>query len=504
MFKPFVFVISLVTVFSVTVSAIKPSDSSLLRRLDLSDGSPAFKALFPPSASLLEAPLAIRFLFVQTVARYELAAACHPTALSFFGTKDSIQSSFCKPTPRAVILAYLIHRINSEQFPVEAAPFGAYLAAQGLTPFSDSTDVSSTCGWANNIAKRANKYFSSDGWNSQGDPGLPSFLRKRYGDTSGYLPQNKAETPANALPMPLRWQPLIEDSGATGGYKAQIFTVPHLGSAKPLVLSKAAISNRTAKSLYLQPNSPRSLTPTDNRKMQLQLQEFLKLSSGLTAKQRFLARWWENKRVSLGSFLPFYSRKLGLSSFEEDYIRLAQGIAQHDSLIVGWHEKTRNDLVRPITMIQRYFSGRKIMVFVSEDVGVREINGEDYEPFIPVQAHSEFPSGSALLCSVGLESLELALRTIAGDKALPPYQLKASKGTFGFPHKETINVRFGTLTEAANNCGDARLWAGVHFPPSIDAGNKLAAGIGHMAFEQVQALVSGQVPRSCTRCEMDK
>lgn len=443
-------------------------------------------------------------MYVQAVARYELAAACHPTALSFFGTKDPIPSTFCNPVPRAVILAHLIYRINAEQFPIEAAPFGEYLAAQGLTPFSDSTDVSSTSGWANNIAERANKYFSSDGWNSMGNLDLPRSLRKRYGDTSGYVPTNNAEIPVEALPMPLRWQPLIEDSGATGGYKAQIFTVPHLGSAKPLALSKAAVSRRTMMPPYQQPNSLRFLNPSDNRMMEMMLRGFLKQSSELTAKQRFLARWWENKGASLNSFLPFYVKELGLSSFEQDYIRLAQMIAEHDSLIVGWREKRRHDLVRPTTMIQRYYRGRKIKVFISEDVGVKEINGEDYRPLTQVQAHPEFPSGSALLCSTGLQTLYLALKAIVGVTGLPPYQLSASKGMFGFPDKETIDVRFRSLREAAKSCGNSRLWAGVHFPPSIEAGDKLAKGIGTMAFKQVEALVSGQVPKSCTRCTTDK
>lgn len=506
MFASFVLAVSLATTFFFfrAAAAIDLSDDSLLPRLDLSDGKPAFKALFPPFASRLEAPLAIRFAYVQAIAKYEIAAACHPKALSFFGTKDKILSSLCQPIPRAIILCHLIYRINAEQFPIEAAPFGNYLAAQGLTPLSDSTDTSSPSGWANVIAKRANQYLSSDGWNSKGDPEVPAPVRKLYGDTSGYVPKNKADISADFLPVPLRWQPLTEDSGATGGYKYQMFTVPHLGFAKTLALSKAGVAKRIASAPYQQPGRARSLSTRDGLRMKSLLNDFVKRSRKLTAKERFLARWWENKRISLGSFLPFYAEKLGLSSFEQIYICLAQAIAQHDSLIVGWREKRYHDLVRPTTMIQRYYTGKKIKVFISEDVGVQEINGEDYKPLTSVQAHPEFPSGSSLLCYTGLQSLYMALKSISGTSNLPRFELKAQAGMFGFPHNSTINVGFRNLREAAANCGESRLWAGVHFPPSVEAGADLASGIGSMAFKQVKALVEGEVPRSCNRCIKEK
>lgn len=484
--------------FAFLIAAATATSDSLLRYLSLSEGSPAFKHLFNPAVANLGASLGIRFLYLKALARYEIAAACDNTALSFFGTKDPISAPLCTPVNRAVIRVYTLYRINREQFPVEAVPFGSYLRRIGLTPDDDSDDTSTPSGWANFAANRANRYLSNDGWNSQGDLSLPEALRNRYSDTTGFYPANKPSTPADELPRPLRWQPLTQKSGFTGGFRSQVFDTPQLGSAKTLALTSSEVARRDTPAPYQRPDS-RSLVGTDLRLMIGLITEFLETSRELTVMQRFLARWWENKRISLLSYLPFYTKKLGLTEWQETYIELAQLIAMHDSIVVAWKEKLKHNAVRPTTMIKRFFTGVKIRVFISEKDGVGEILGENYEPLVPVQAHPEYPSGSAFLCTSGLEALEQALREIIRG-SIPPYVLRVRPGLFGFPHNESFVVRYSTLSEGAMDCGQSRLWAGVHFPPSVRAGEEAAKGIGTAAYRQMSDLISGIVPRYCPRC----
>lgn len=473
-------------------------NAQTLEQLSFDEGQPAFNAIFNPTVGGLEASLAIRYLYIQAIARYEIAAACQPVALSFFGTKDPITGDLCTPLNRAIIRAYTLFRIYLQQFPTEALPFGEYLRSIGLFPMDSSADMSTTSGFANFLADRANEYLSTDGWNSQGNVSLPVALRKRYTDTTGFVPANKAETPVDLLPMPLRWQPLEEASGSTGGFKSQVFNTPQLGTATPLVITRGQVMNRRAASPYSDPDRP-ELSPADRALMLRQLQAFFRLSRGLTIEQRFLARWWENKRISLGSFLPFYSNRLGLSEWQETFIQLAQFIAQHDSIVVAWKEKVRINAVRPTTMIHKFFSGQLINVFISEENGAGRIPGVAYKPLLPVQSHAEFPSGSAMLCTTGLDALQTALDDVA-NISIPPYEVRFPARAFGFPHREEIFVRFETLRRGAEICGLSRLWGGVHFPPSVDAGERLSIGIGRRAYKQVAALVAGEVPQSCSRC----
>lgn len=478
--------------------ALTAAQNDTLSNLSLSEGSPAFKALFNPAVAGLEASLAIRFLYIQAIANYEIEAACHPAALSFFGTKDSILQELCSPVNCAVIRAYILFRINRQQYPVEAGRYGDYLKSIGLLPNDNSNDRTTPSGWANFVAERANNYLSNDGWNSQGDTSLPAALRNRYADTTNFVPANGAETPANNLPRALRWQPLMEESGSTGGFKAQVFNTPHLGLAKTLALTSTSVSGRNARPPYHEPDR-NVLTLQDFLSMQHLLRNFFKLSRELTVQQRFLARWWENKRVSLLSFLPFYKRALHLSDWQETYIQLAQLIAMHDSVLVSWKEKRKHNSVRPTTMIKKFHGKRRIRVFISEDEGAGFILGNSYKPLFPVQSHPEYPSGSALLCTSALDALEAALGDIVGG-SIPPYRMTATPGMFGFPHQQSIAVQYNSLREGAKECGQSRLWGGVHFPPSVQAAEELSRGIGLIAYKHVANLVNGTIPQNCKRC----
>lgn len=488
----------LTLVFAALLCALAAGQGNIIAKLSLEDGSPAFMALFNPAVAGLEASLGIRFLYIQAIARYEIAAACHPVALSFFGVKDSISPRLCTPTNRAIIRALVLFGINSQQFPIEAGPYGAYLRSIGLSPDSNSNNRGTANGFANFIADRANQYLSNDGWNSQGDTSIPAALRRMYADTTGFVPANKAGTPPDKLPKPLRWQPLEVATGSTGGFRSQTFNTPQLGSAKPLVLSRTAVSGRNSPAPYEEPDR-RPLIRKDFLLIQRLLRGFFKTSRDLTVEQRFLARWWENKRISLLSFLPFYKKLLNLDDFQETYIQLAQLLAMHDSIIVGWKEKLKHNAVRPTTAIATFFGNRRIRVFISEQDGDGFILGKDYKPLIPVQAHPEYPSGSALLCTTGLDVLEFALESIISGP-IPPYRMTFAPGSFGFPHQQPITVQLNSLRQGAEQCGEARLWAGVHFPPSITAGEELSKGIGLIAFRHVSSLINGTVPRNCIRC----
>lgn len=489
-----------------TVSAQNPSptgNSTLSERLVVifSPISPAARALFPVSIRGLETPLIIRITYLFALSRYEIGAACHPTALSFFGVKDKIPRRFCKSLPRLIIFSYINYRINEQQIPQQAVPYGLYLAEQGLTPFSRSTDTRTEIGWANVIAARANRYLSADGWNSLGDLSRNDF-RRPYFDYTGYRPVNPAEVPSDELPRPLRWQPLTVYAGFTGNFKSQVHVAPQLARVKPLVLSKADILRRRAANPYKTSNRRKTIGKVDKARLNGFIKEYFRASRELTVPQRFAALWWDNKFFSLGTFLLYYSRVLKMDAFTEEFLFLAEMVAQHDALIVAWKEKLRHDLVRPPTIIRRLMSGKQVKAFVSEEIGVRKIDAGEFEPYVPIQPHSEFPSASAVLCSATMEYLKIGLERFVGEGVkLPNFFLSAPPGRFfTFPFTETVTVNL-TLDEAVTDCAQSRLYAGVHFSPSIKAGVELGRGIGRKSIDQMAALVAGRVPDDCWRCK---
>lgn len=176
-------------------------------------------------------------------------------------------------------------------------------------------------------------------------------------------------------------------------------------------------------------------------------------------------------------------------------------IAQHDACIVAWREKVRHDLVRPSTILKEVLKGKNVPAFVSNEQGVQPVPVEEYRPFLAEQPHSEFPSASAVICTASLEGIQLGFDTLNGrNNSLGPFGFPAPPGIFPFDINETVQVLFNTTQDAIKNCAMSRLWAGMHFRPSIEAGQQLGKGIGEQALKQMISLYRGKVPSGCDRC----
>lgn len=461
--------------------------------------NPASSALFPFSTRLFQTPLSIRYFLFYAIARYEGLAACHARALSFFGTRDDIPPHLCTPLAQITIVHYIFQKLNKVNFPSEASEHAAFLRSAGLTPDSSSSDLSTEIGWANMVAARANKYFSADGWNSLGDINAEVF-RRPYSDYSNYRPVNPPGKPASKLPKPLRWQPLVEQvDNSPGEYVFQQHITPFLDQAKPLVLTPADMRTRRTESPYNTPNMKRILSRKDSRKMEGLMDNYFRISRKLTPAQRFLAFYWNDKAISVGTFLGIYTRLFRFDDFTRWGLFLGEMIAQHDSILVVWKEKRIHDLVRPTTIIRKLRAGRRVRAYFGIDGGVQDMKVEEYEPLLVTQPHSEFPSASAAICQATFDYVDIVLKKQLGQNVtLPPITVPASISLI--PVMGNFSVTFKSLAEANRSCGKSRLWAGVHFPAAVKAGWQAAAGIGSRASDQIMALMSGRVPANCARC----
>lgn len=479
---------------------------TLTEELTISINPPneAFFVTFPTSIIGAQTALAVRYFLVISAAGHEVTAACDPVILSFFGTKDAIPKSFCNLDDIAIINAYFIHRVLVSQYPIEAAPYGRFLARLGLDPFSRSMNKDTKVGWANVFAERLVKYFNTDGWNAQGDVTRDDFLQQ-YSDSSGYKPQNPAFLPPLKLRRPLRWQPLTAEVDGKGNFASQVHVVPHLATkAKPLVLSPRGLRSKRVEAPYKTPNRKRSISAADEKTMLGLIDQLFKLSSNLDNKKVATAFWWENKFFSLGIFIPYYLNLLKIDDVMASRLFLGEMMAQHDGILLAWKEKVRHDLVRPPTMVRRLLKGKKVRAYRGFGKGVGLVKAEEWEPVVKVQPHSEFPSASSVLCKVSADHLELALHEISGNGTIPAFETTlAASGPLAIPNSPVdvpVKIRFDSLQEAALSCGESRLLSGVHFEPSVRAGFDLAQGVGEVAYRHMRDLYAGKIPKNCGRC----
>lgn len=127
------------------------------------------------------------------------------------------------------------------------------------------------------------------------------------------------------------------------------------------------------------------------------------------------------------------------------YLRCAIAIA--DGFISTWGEKYSSDLIRPETFINRYIDS-------------------EWRPLLETPLFPEYPSAHSTISAAAAT----VLTPIFGDS---------------ITYIDSVNYRFGpiprefhSLREAADEAGISRVYGGIHYPKSIDAGKKLGNNIG--------------------------
>lgn len=485
-----------------------PTDAGLAEKLYLNFLPPnaAAGAIVPDSIFFGETPIVIRYTLIGAIAIYDPQAACQPRALSFFGTRDYIKPSFCTVDNIAKIVSYATYRALHREFPIESEVYAKFLQGLNLNPKSTSRDRSTLNGYANFIGDRIAKYFAADGWNSLGNAN-PACPTGPFQDFTYYVPANPAETDPLRLRRPLRWQPLTMPAGSIGRYSAQVHVVPHIGiRGSRLALSDDEARRKSAAivSPFRKLDLLKKVADVDKSTLKVLLKEVTDANGKLTPEQRFFARYWDNKLVSTASISAYYERVARLNRFEIAQQFLGEMMAQHDALLVVWKEKRRFDQARPRTLLKFLQSKTKFRSFLGDKKGFGPVSGKNWEPLVREQAHSEFPSASAAVCTAAMEHIQIYVETKMKTKKIPDIKIRYKKGMLPFYMSQDRTVAFDDPAAAARNCGKSRLWAGVHFTPAIDAGFMIGKGVGIAAFKHMKLLGQGVVPKICKRCLKSK
>ena len=177
-------------------------------------------------------------------------------------------------------------------------------------------------------------------------------------------------------------------------------------------------------------------------------------------------------------------QKYSLTLEEQVFYEVGISLDEHDAIVQVWREKVRHDLVRPTTVIQRW--GNDTLHTFTGDVsgGVGLINARDVQPFIRVMPHSEYPSGSACLCTAYQEYTDAFIKHDYGAAALSV----STKGRYVEKPRSWAN-----LIDFKSDCGQSRLWGGMHFTKSVPEGERLCRGIGERSLDFMQNLKNGSL-----------
>ena len=379
-----------------------------------------------------------------------------------------------------IALLHASYQVLTRLLPRQQQNWRDMLTGVGLDPDDNSTDLTTAVGIGNVAGRAVALGRERDGMNQLGDADGRKYNPEPYKDTTGYEPVNTAYE----LLDPSRWQPDLQRQGM-GLYKIQQFVTPQYGLTEPY-------SYKNPKKYRVRP--PINSNHRRFGHYKLQADEVLEASANLTEEQKLKSELFDNKINSLGFSAVFAALSQGLSLREFIELDFLTNMAAHDAGIVIWQEKRRHDSVRPFSAIRYIYGDSPVTAWGGPGRGtVSDLPASEWQSYLEEADHPEYPSASACFCQAHGQSARLYL---GSDNLnwMVPVPAGASRIEPGITPAADTNLIFPTWTDFVTDCGQSRVWAGVHFQSAVDESRKLCNVFGDMAYDYLQELILGTAP----------
>ena len=175
----------------------------------------------------------------------------------------------------------------------------------------------------------------------------------------------------------------------------------------------------------------------------------------------------------------------------------------YEAVLASWKEKVRLDKIRPTTWIHDNLGETPIFSYLGPtEKTAGSLPANEWQPYIRVMPHAEFPSGSSCLCSAFAASLiattgsDNFTATIGGPLQVT-IQANSSFIEEGMPTEDVV-LSFNSWTEISERCGSSRLDGGMHFTASVPKGVELCEDIGVKVAAYFTNLQAGLEPEYTT------
>ena len=246
-----------------------------------------------------------------------------------------------------------------------------------------------------------------------------------WAETDGYIHANDLYTPPTGDGL---WVPpsLPLPAGST----------PFWGNLRVMV---------TGSGNNAQPGVPIAYSTNPSSDFYKMVQEVYVAWTDLTVEQTNMALYWRDVPgvTTPGHYVSILRQVLEIENSKLDKAAIAYalgGIIVYDAAISSWQTKYQYHLVRPITYIRNVFGQTT------------------WTPLLTTPAHPEYSSAHAVLSAADAE----ALTAVFGDN----YSFTDHTYDYlGMPSRS-----FNSFRAFGIDAGNSRLYAGIHYQPSIDAG----------------------------------
>jgi hypothetical protein len=222
--------------------------------------------------------------------------------------------------------------------------------------------------------------------------------------------------------------------------------MPYIGTARTYLISNAGLTVPPPVTYSEDPNS-------DFYKM---VKNVYDVSKALTTDQQNTALYWIDQGNGTGYTPAGHDMAIVTQAIEQTNSNLAvaaetyakAGIAERDATIACFGAKYTYNLIRPVTYIQKLIDPAWL-------------------PFIVTPPHPEYPAAHAYVTGSVLQ----AVSKVLGD------HVKVTDRSYVF--RGWSPRTFDTIFAAAEEAGISRLYGGIHYLNSIEAGLSLAKELGN-------------------------
>ena len=179
------------------------------------------------------------------------------------------------------------------------------------------------------------------------------------------------------------------------------------------------------------------------------------LSKSLTADQKNITLFWNDVGAAIGYTPTGHCMSILTQILDSTHASLAAagiayaktGIALWDASVVCWRSKYLYNQMRPVSFIQQHMESAWL-------------------PLLATTAHPEYPAAHAFITSSIME----VMGSVFGDS------YRFTDHTYDFRSYPARS--YTSFEQAANECGQSRLYGGIHYQPSIDTGHIAGKSIG--------------------------
>jgi hypothetical protein len=423
-----------------------------------------------------------RFFAIFHTALYDAWAAYDPTAVGVVtGTALKNQGGASNEANKREAISHAAYTVLLALAPQRRFALDARMVALGYDPNADTAPA--------RLGRRAAGAVLSarreDGANEAGN----------FADTTGYAPRKSGVRDA--------WQP-IEFFG-----KRQLPTTPHWSRVLPFALTRAD------QFRPVPPPTPGASEWSD------QIHALMMASGALTDTQKATAEFWNEWGSSptphLIELTKFVSNANDLRLDDDAKLFFIVASALLDTSIATWEAKYGYDYVRPITAIQAR-GDAKIMAWrprtltevlaystpptsesdghssVNIPAGIGETRSGDWEPYIPTPPFPAYVSGHSAFCATWARVMEFATGHPDLNFRKTVTHLYVEQRELAAP----ITLDYPTFASAAEACGMARIWSGIHWPADNERGQQLGRQVGENAWRRAQQFVLGTASPATT------